>query len=94
MSRTVSYLLEVHVAHGKAEANHVCDDMVKQYPGDVEASGVGKHRAFIRYRVKDDAAAIAIAKEMFPEEDDVAYRLSTGYGMHWRLVREQRYWRS
>lgn len=84
-----SYLLELRVDGGSADTNRVCDNLIaaydKLYNGGVEASGVGKHRAFIRFRAADDDAARRVAAEMLPGAD---YLITTGYGIHRRIVRE------
>ena len=80
-----SYLLEQRVPGGSREANHACDDLIKLYPGDVEASGVGKNRAFIRFRAESDEAARKVASDMLGDDD---YLVTTGYGIHRRIVRE------
>lgn len=88
--RLKSYLLEERVPGGSAEANHACDTLIaaynKLYNDGVEASGVGKHRAFIRYRAADDQAARRVAAELLGEAED--YMVTTGYGMHRRIVRD------
>jgi hypothetical protein len=82
--RLKSYLLELRVP--TPDANKVCDDLIALYPGDVEASGVGKNRAFIRFRATDDEAALAVAAGMKLEGE--TYMITTGYGMHRRIVRD------
>lgn len=88
--RLKSYLLEERVPGGSVEANHACDTLIaaydKLFDGGVEASGVGKNRAFIRFRAGSDERAREVAAQILGEDGE--YLLTTGYGMHRRIVRE------
>jgi len=81
MRRTTSYLLEVRVPEG--DPNPVADELIASYTGDVEASGVGRNRAFIRLRAKNDGEALLAIRDLPLRE---RWTLSRGYGIHHEVV--------
>jgi hypothetical protein len=81
-----SYMLEVAT---KEDPNPICDELIAALPIEHDASGVGKGRAFVRFRVDNDDAAMAMAAEIRPEGN---YLLSAGYGINWRIVEDCRSW--
>ena len=78
--RTTSYLLEVPTF---SDPNPVADKLIAAFPGEVEASGVGRNRAFIRFRAVTDEEAM-VAVHSLPSGEH--WRLSRGYGIHHEIV--------
>jgi hypothetical protein len=81
MRKTTSYLLSVNTIENP---NPIADALIEAYPGEVEASGVGKQRAFIRFRASSPEEAIEIAESMRIRWE---WELSFGYGVHKKVIR-------
>lgn len=88
--RTSSYMLEVFADPGTSLTG-LADNLVENYPDDVEASGTNRAKgsAFIRFRLADVEAAKAVARELSFE---TPYILSVGYGIGWTLIEDTRSW--
>lgn len=83
MRTTSSYLLTVR-AEGRAASNAMADKLIEDCPVEVEASGIGKDVAFIRFRTGGgEEEAMKIAREI---RGDGPYQLSLGYGIHFKVV--------
>lgn len=82
MRRTTSYMLNVFTD----EPDKIADELLLACPVEIDASGVGRRRAFIRYRCNTEELAIIIARGIRGQKSFV---LSCGYGIHYRVVLEQ-----
>lgn len=81
------YTLDIAVEPGSKLEGHICDAMrerADELGVTVFASGVDRGRAFLRFRVKDDELAAAVAVQLRDIED--GRTLHTGYGAHRREV--------
>lgn len=78
-----SYLLQVWTP----DNNAVTDKLIAACPLEIDSSGIDTGRAFIRFRAESDETAREAAAMIRTEKD---YLLSTGYGVHLRIVEDSR----